>query len=294
MYEIEKENLEEKMSLILGVENEKEYLIRAEQLYISYLAKSKELAGPIKKLALANKIKQPLLLDIFMISIASQFFVGFVKEEEYDEFLHRKSTPPHFWNKDLDSKFNLTKYTHNFSSLNQDEINLGFALWNYKKFPYSSITNKKLSNKVDAHAKLILPEIKSLHENLMESIGARKTDIGDSIKPFAYTEKGNVYLKINKRVKGVFIGDKNTRQAKFLISLTEPEFGVHKNTEALFSSIRLPKDAKNERLNNTSLRRAEMLAKIKWTKKELRKKLTGKISFHSGENDNVHWIELVN
>jgi len=111
-------------------------------------------------------------------------------------------------------------------------------------------------------------------------------------KPFTEIKEGQGYFKLNKHSKGVLIGGVNTRKFNLLQSLNEPQFGVHKKIEAIFEAIRLPKDTRNEKLNSTSLRRTEILAKIEWTKKEIQKKLKGKISFHDDQNKSILWIEL--
>lgn len=110
-------------------------------------------------------------------------------------------------------------------------------------------------------------------------------------KPFLEPIGAKGYLKINKHSKGIFIGAIKTRKFRLLQALCEPHFGIHKNPEAIFEAIKLNRDKNNQRLNSSSLRRTEILTKIKFTMKEVRK-ITKKINLCSDNNDNVMWIEL--
>lgn len=295
MYEITKEDLEEKMKSILSLENNKTGLISAERNYIGYLGESKELARIIRRLALEEKIKRTLLQDIYMIFVAPQFFVRDIKEEEFETFIRTPMTYPAFWDDSMERKFHFEQYLKDFSSLSHQDIAFSLALWNYKEISYSSILDKKISNKIYAHAKKSLKDIKSFHSELMHQIGAPMTEntkgSKEAMKPYIHIEKNMGYLKSYSRSRGIPIGGENTRQVRLLQTLTEPSFGIQKSIETIFEAIRIErKDAANSKLNSTAFRKREILDIIDYTKKELQKKLGGKISFHSNSNKTAMWI----
>lgn len=294
MYEIVKEDLEEKMQLILSNQQNKEAFVAHERNYIEYVGKSRELAGIIRQLILEKKIGRRLLLDIFMIFMAPHFFFRHMNEEEHYEFIKQEPVYPPFWNEKIDDKFHFRQYLANFKNLNENEIAFRLALWNYHGFPYEKINAVQILNKVYSHFKKSLPAANYLHTGIMQKIGAPTLENGKTTKIMAILrlEGGRGYLEFNDSTGKILIGKEDTRQVKLLQTLTEPHFGIHKTIPAIFEAIRLPKDNRNNALNNSTLQRDEMLRKIQWTQKELQKKLIGKISFHTDRNNTLMWIEL--
>lgn len=292
MNEIIRKDLEKMMDSILNTKEKKQDLISAERAYIKYLSESEELAYTIRRLALEDKINESLLQDIFIMFIFPQFLIPY-KYEEYPQIppSEEKIEFPPFWNERIENKFKLYKYFKTIPKNTTEENSLGIALWGYRAISNLKIRDKKILTKTYEHIKKNLKALKNIHNDLINEFGFNKNQESKNNKPFVYIKNGKGYLKFDNRSAGIIIGGKKTRQVKLLQTLTEPHFGVHKNIETIFEAIRLPKDSMNERLNNSALRRGEILNKIAWTKKEIQKKFNRKLTFHSANNENTFWID---
>ena len=127
---------------------------------------------------------------------------------------------------------------------------------------------------------------KDSDKNFLENTAIKK------YKPELFSEKNKGYFRLNKQSDLISIGGVDTRQFKLLQLLCAPEFGNHRSIEMVFDSIKMSNDLKNQRLTDSSLRRAEVLNIIENTIKELQKKLGGKVSFHFDEPKRKMWLHM--
>ena len=106
----------------------------------------------------------------------------------------------------------------------------------------------------------------------MKSKEAEQADNNPSGKVHLVEKNGVGFLQFHKNGKLYPVGRVGTRCQKFIQSLTEPHFGVHKTIDAVFEAIRQDKDGGDERLGNPALKKNRMGEIISYTIKELQKK----------------------
>ncbi len=114
------------------------------------------------------------------------------------------------------------------------------------------------------------------------------------IKPDLKIEKNIGYLKFYKEGPKIKIGNIKSRHYRLLQFLTDP-LGTAKTIDSVFESIALPKDKKDQYLNDDYLDKQNKIKIIKFTMKELQKKkgLTGKIILEFYEKKSSVALKLI-
>ncbi len=91
------------------------------------------------------------------------------------------------------------------------------------------------------------------------------------IKPILLDENGMGYLKLNRKGKKIPIGKIKTRKFRLLKILIDP-VGTARTVDSVFEEIKLPRDEKDGRLNDSYLSHKRKLEIIQNTLKELQKR----------------------
>ncbi len=115
-------------------------------------------------------------------------------------------------------------------------------------------------------------------------------------RPHCITEGKWGYLKFGKYGEKIKIGGSESRHFRLLQCLLEP-LGSAKSIEAVFDSIRLPKDKNDSDLSGYDAyrRKGRQITLIENTIKELQKenKMRGKLKFEFDDPKNKLWIKYI-
>ncbi len=115
-----------------------------------------------------------------------------------------------------------------------------------------------------------------------------------SIKPSLFTEKEMGYLKLNRKGKKVPVGKIKTRKFRLLDALIDP-IETARTVDSVFEKIKLPRDERDGRLNDSYLSHKRKLEIIRNTLKELQKEdgLKGKIRIEYVNNKRSILLRLI-
>ena len=181
---------------------------------------------------------------------------------------------------------------------NADEVlNKYYIEHNYKNtdcYVFSTTTKEK----IDKCLSKITRSEEEINGCVVEEISRDTNEIKNKVKqkPFVITSSKGGYLKFYKEGKRTFIGGIETRHFRLLQCLLEP-LGAAKTVNAVFDSIKLPKDEKDSILSGYDERmiKNRKVTSIINSIKELQKrnKLRGKLFSKWDGGKNKIWIEFL-